>query len=182
MVGGTVDGRDLATDGTKLDGVEAAADVTDEANVTDALDGASLTDLGTPASGDLILLQDASDSSILKTANFSEVGEIYTEQHAASHTISAAEQKGGMHYITAAGTVTLAAIASGDNVDFAVSAAVVGSIDPNASDTILLDGVSLDAGDKITSDGTQGSVVRLTYYGANTWYATTDGTWSDGGP
>ena len=33
-VGGTVDGRDLATDGTKLDGVEASADVTDTANVT----------------------------------------------------------------------------------------------------------------------------------------------------
>jgi hypothetical protein len=35
-VSGTVDGRDLATDGSKLDGVEAAADVTDTANVTAA--------------------------------------------------------------------------------------------------------------------------------------------------
>jgi hypothetical protein len=33
---GTVDGRDVATDGTKLDGVEASADVTDTANVTSA--------------------------------------------------------------------------------------------------------------------------------------------------
>lgn len=33
---GTVDGRDVATDGTKLDGIEAAADVTDTANVTSA--------------------------------------------------------------------------------------------------------------------------------------------------
>lgn len=32
-VGGTVDGRDVATDGTKLDGIEAGADVTDAANV-----------------------------------------------------------------------------------------------------------------------------------------------------
>ena len=30
----TVDGRDVATDGTKLDGIEASADVTDTANVT----------------------------------------------------------------------------------------------------------------------------------------------------
>jgi len=36
IVGGTVDGRDVATDGTKLDGVEASADVTDTANVTAA--------------------------------------------------------------------------------------------------------------------------------------------------
>jgi len=35
-VGGTVDGRDLATDGTKLDGIEASADVTDVTNVTSA--------------------------------------------------------------------------------------------------------------------------------------------------
>lgn len=35
-VTGTVDGRDVAADGTKLDGVEANADVTDTANVTAA--------------------------------------------------------------------------------------------------------------------------------------------------
>jgi hypothetical protein len=33
-VGGTVDGRDLVIDGTKLDGIEALADVTDTVNVT----------------------------------------------------------------------------------------------------------------------------------------------------
>ena len=33
---GTVDGRDIAADGTKLDGIEAGADVTDTANVTAA--------------------------------------------------------------------------------------------------------------------------------------------------
>ena len=35
-VSGTVDGRDVATDGTKLDGIEALADVTDTTNVTAA--------------------------------------------------------------------------------------------------------------------------------------------------
>lgn len=71
---GTVDGRDVATDGSKLDGIEAGADVTDETNVTNALDGATLTDVGTPAATDLILLQDASDSNNLKTAQFSQFG------------------------------------------------------------------------------------------------------------
>ena len=33
-VSGTVDGRDVATDGTKLDGIETSADVTDATNVT----------------------------------------------------------------------------------------------------------------------------------------------------
>ena len=37
-VTGTVDGRDVATDGTKLDGIEASADVTDAANVEPLVD------------------------------------------------------------------------------------------------------------------------------------------------
>ena len=36
IVSGTVDGRDIAADGSKLDGIEAGADVTDTANVTAA--------------------------------------------------------------------------------------------------------------------------------------------------
>lgn len=74
ITAGSTNKHFTATDETKLDGIEASADVTDETNVTDALDGATLTDLGTPASGDKVLLQDASDSSNLKVALFSEFG------------------------------------------------------------------------------------------------------------
>jgi len=44
---GNVDGRDIATDGSKLDGIEASADVTDTSNVTaaGALMDSELTDL-----------------------------------------------------------------------------------------------------------------------------------------
>lgn len=41
VVGGTVDGRDIATDGSKLDGIEASADVTDAANVGAAIHGST---------------------------------------------------------------------------------------------------------------------------------------------
>ncbi len=60
-LGGTVDSRDVATDGSKLDGIEALADVTDTANVTAA--GAFMdsemaagvqTFLGTPSSVNLV--------------------------------------------------------------------------------------------------------------------------------
>jgi len=46
-VDGTVDGRDVAADGTKLDGIEALADVTDTTNVTaaGALMDSELTDI-----------------------------------------------------------------------------------------------------------------------------------------
>lgn len=37
VIGGTVNARNIATDGTKLDGIEASADVTDTANVVAAL-------------------------------------------------------------------------------------------------------------------------------------------------
>jgi len=58
---GTVDGRDLATDGSKLDGVEASADVTDATNVTaaGALMDSELTDIAA--------IKAASDASIADT-------------------------------------------------------------------------------------------------------------------
>ena len=61
-------------DHSKLNAIEALADVTDATNVKSALDGMTLTDVGTPASTDRILLQDASDSNNLKYADFSEFG------------------------------------------------------------------------------------------------------------
>jgi hypothetical protein len=54
--------------------VESGADVTDETNVKSAIDGMTLTDIGTPASTDRVLIQDADDSNNLKYADFSEFG------------------------------------------------------------------------------------------------------------
>ena len=127
-VSGTVDGRDVATDGAKLDtitgtntGDEVQATLTvagivelasqldvndgsgstagmaispfylknsdyytdriannakltaDETNVLAALNGASITDAGTPATDDKVLIQDTSDSNNLKYVNISEL-------------------------------------------------------------------------------------------------------------
>ena len=71
-VSGTVDGRDVATDGTKLDGIEASADVTDETNVVSSLSGATLTSVS-PASDDEFLILDTSDSGNLKTVTYSDM-------------------------------------------------------------------------------------------------------------
>jgi len=73
----TVDGRDVATDGTKLDTVETSADVTDEANVTTALDGATLTAV-TVATGDKVLVQDADDLDNLKTVTAQSIADLGT--------------------------------------------------------------------------------------------------------
>ena len=111
-VAGTVDGRDIAADGTKLDtvesnatadqsdaeiktayennadtnaftdaeqtklsGIEASADVTDETNVTDALDGATLT-AATVAGTDKVLIQDADAADALKTVTAQSIADL----------------------------------------------------------------------------------------------------------
>lgn len=66
-------GRDMSVDGTKLDGIEASADVTDETNVVAALSGATLTDAGTPAGTDKVLIQDTSDSNNLKYVDVNDL-------------------------------------------------------------------------------------------------------------
>ena len=65
----------LTADETKLDGIEAAADVTDEANVTTALDGATLTGV-TVVGTDKVLLQDVSDLDNLKTVTAQSIADL----------------------------------------------------------------------------------------------------------
>ena len=55
--------------------VEDGADVTDEANVVSALDGATLT-AATVASGDKVLVQDADDSDNLKTVTAQSIADL----------------------------------------------------------------------------------------------------------
>jgi hypothetical protein len=62
-VTGTVDGRDVAADGTKLDGIESGADVTDAANVETAIEAITLTSVA-GATGDEILVVDATDGGL----------------------------------------------------------------------------------------------------------------------
>jgi len=62
-------------DETKLDGIEALADVTDEANVTTALDGATLTGV-TVAGTDKVLVQDVDDSDNLKTVTAQSIADL----------------------------------------------------------------------------------------------------------
>lgn len=96
---------------TKLSGVETNADVTDETNVVSALDGATLTDVGTPASTDRILLQDASDSNNLKYADFSEFGGSGTVTSVAVSGSDGLEVDSGSP-ITTSGTIALGVNAS----------------------------------------------------------------------
>ena len=73
MVEGTTTKILTNTERTKLAGIEAAADVTDETNVKAALNGATITGV-TKADTDQVLILDASDGNNLKQVAMSTIG------------------------------------------------------------------------------------------------------------
>lgn len=107
----------------------------------------------------------------------------YKETISASHTLTASEcYNGAKYWVVAAATLEAPVVA--EDMEFIVWAdgPYVVSVDPNSNDRIKLDGVALDDGDKITSDGTPGAMAIISHRDPDGWYATTDGHWSDGGP
>lgn len=93
-VSGTVDGRDLATDGTKLDGIEASADVTDTTNVTaaGALMDSEVTNLADVKSFDPAdyapAAQTINEITTTYTTVLSDAGKIVTLNDASGFTVS----------------------------------------------------------------------------------------------
>ena len=108
---------------TKLSGIEASADVTDSANVVTAIDGATLTDAGTPAATDQILIKDAGTGA-LQTADFSEFGGGGGGGDVATDTIW--DAKGDLAAGTGADTASRLPIGANDYVLTADSAEATG--------------------------------------------------------
>ena len=93
---GTVDGRDVATDGSKLDNVEASADVTDAVNVASSIHG--VAGKTTPVDADEVGLIDSAAANVLKVLTWANIkatlktyfDSLYNnyslETHAATHT------------------------------------------------------------------------------------------------
>lgn len=113
--GFTVAGRNVATDGTKLDGIEALADVTDAGNVGSAIHDA--TGKTTPIDADELALIDSAASNALKKVTWANVkstlNSIYQALHANLTAISglttAADK---ISYWTGPGTAALADLPS----------------------------------------------------------------------
>lgn len=134
-------------------------------------------DVVDPTSDNTVNLPDASGT--LATVGF------FSEQLGTTHTVSidASTKEGydSIHYITAATTITLPAVTAGTSFTFISTGANTITIDANASDLIILDGVTLDDGDSIDSAGAAGDIVVITYYNGTGWFASSNG-FSDGGP
>ena len=147
-VAGTVDGRDVATDGTKLDGIEAGADVTDTANVTAA--GALMRTGGT-MTGDLVLAADP-------TANLQAATKQYVD------TIAAA----GLHYHDPVRVESPTAL----TVTYNNGTSGVGATLTNAGTqaALVIDGVTLSVSDRVLiytqTDATQNGVYTVTDVGS----------------
>jgi hypothetical protein len=150
-VGGTVDGRDVAADGTKLDGVEAGADVTDTANVTaaGALMDSELTDIAAVK---------ALDQGVATTDSPSFAGLTATGS------------------VSLAGASTSADITFGDNDKAIFGAGSDLQIYHDASDSVILDNgtgnLKIQADDLVLKNadgskeylkGTNGGSVRIRY-------------------
>lgn len=179
-------------DKTKLDGIEASADVTDATNVaaagalmTSALGTGVATALGNNvgSAGAPVVLNGALGTPTSGDLRACSGTKLVTKQTATSYTsgtTNALENYGGVIYVTGAATITLPAVADGMSVTIITIGAVAVSVDPNAADLIYLDGTALDDGDKITNLSTAGDIAVLTYYDATGWHAVTNG-WTDGG-
>ncbi len=132
----------------------------------------------------LIMLFDESDDQwetdkdILSTAEIR--GGVFTVSYAANQTLSVDECKGGTVYVTGASTMTLPAIFDGASVTVHTVGAIAVSVDTNASDKMVLDGTTLDDGDKATNTSTAGDTAVCKYYSADGWYCSTN-AWTDGG-
>lgn len=103
------------------------------------------------------------------------------KQTAVNYTIGTTDPNelyGGVIYVTAAATITIPAVAAGASFTVITVGAVAVSVDPNAADLIVLDGVALSDGDKITNLSTAGDMAVFTYYDATGWAAQTNG-WTD---
>jgi len=108
VVGGTVDGRDIATDGTKLDGVEAAADVTDATNVDAA--GAVMNTDATTAAMSFVIDEDAMGSDSATKVPTQQSTKAYVDAqliaaNSLSGTLLVGASTGGTDVVVTAGDV-----------------------------------------------------------------------------
>lgn len=101
--------------------------------------------------------------------------------HTGSGTLTRDQMSNGhCNYVTGAATLTMLAVDADTDFEVITNGAVAVSVDPNASDLLILDGTALDDGDKITNTSTAGDSARIRYYDATGAFASTNG-WTDGG-
>lgn len=99
-------------------------------------------------------------------------------------TDSANELFGGTVYVTSATTITAPAVAVGQNFTVVTIGDIAVSLDVDAADKMILDGVTLADGDKATNSSKAGDTITCQYYSADGFYCWSGtvlgGHWTDG--
>jgi hypothetical protein len=160
---------DIGADGIVQVAADTAIhlDLSDE-TITLADGGANQIDISTDTGVDTIY---ASGISIAARALTPTVADPDT------WTMSGKNMYGGTWIANAAGTGGLPAVTAGMHFTVIVEGANTVIIDPNAADTIYLDGAAETQDENITTDGTSGAVIACQYRSANAWSCTGDGLW-----
>jgi len=188
-VSGTVDGRDVATDGTKLDGIEAGADVTDATNVTTALGSISieaLSDVNTmaPTDGQVLAWDNANsrwdaadaaggggtlDSLSDTTITSNSAGEILKWNGSAwiNNTLAEAGIQPAGSYLTGNQTITLSGDVTGTGT---TSIAVSLAADSVGSSEIAANAVGASELN-VVGNGTAGQLLSSDGDGSFSWVA-----------
>lgn len=93
-------------------------------------------------------------------------------------TLTTAEVSGTTIYATAAITLTLPDLLGYEKVTIIADGANTITITCDSSDDINLDGTASSDG-TIASDGSDGAAISLIYRDSDTWWAASDGLWTD---
>lgn len=161
-VSGTVDGRDIATDGTKLDGIEAGADVTDAANVDAA--GAVMNSDTSTASMSFVIDEDTmSSDSATKVPTQQSVKAYVDAAKLFEMVVAVSDETTALTTGTAKVTFRMPRAVTLTAVRASVTTAPTGSVltvDINESGTTILSTkLTIDAGSKTSVGATTPAVI-----------------------
>ena len=188
----TVDGNTLYIDSTNnrvgigTTSPTSELEVSGDVDVSDSLTANAVfcTELNFTGGSDLNINSDTKITGDLTvTGHISGGTRILSKS--ADYTLTEEEMYNTIVYVTSACTITLPQLSTIDypeniSVSIVTIGAVAVNVDPNASDKILLDGTTLDDGDKITNTSTAGDMAVINYYSTDGFYASTN-SWTDGG-
>lgn len=110
---------------------------------------------------------------VIVTGDGGSGGLVNTVIYDADRTLTTAECRGYIVYLTGSANVTLPAVFGGCNVKIIALSGTSATITPNASDRIWLNGTSQQDGEAITN--TTGNVAQLSYVSPDGWHALADG-------
>ena len=144
-----------------------------------SIDSVNKTFEVTTGSGGSVALADSVSIGADLTVDGDIIGGVQYLSNSGNNTLTNKQQQGAIIDIGGTDTVTLLGGSSHDSMFYHVVNGTP-SIDVNASDRIMLDGVWQDDGDKVTAVNGAGDTIFF-YWNGIDWIASSGGDFEDGG-